>query len=144
MKNIKKIAAALLLVSLVFVLVSCSTFGSIKSNFTKGGYTEVKSEDAEDEALTASLVVAELEDGDITCTTHVFKKEGAKVLGITTYKYAIILEFKSEADLEKAFGDSATLKGLVKDLQNSDYVNGNCVLIPSLLDNQEKVDLFKK
>lgn len=145
MKTCKKIAAALLLFSMVFVLVSCGTFGTIKKNFEKAGYTYVKSDDDSDnDAKQAQLVVAELEDGNITCTTHIFKKDGAGLLGLATY--AFVLEFKSEADLQKALDEngSATLKGLVHDAQNSKYVNGNCILIPSLIGNSEKTEIFNK
>jgi len=37
---------------------------------------------------------------------------------------------------------SAMLKGAIKDIQNSDYVNENCVLLP--LATRESVEIFKK
>ena len=75
-----------------------------------------------------------------------FKKEVVSVGSLTTYKWAFVLEFKSDAELQKAFEEngSATLKGLITDAQNSDYVNGNCILLPSILDNSEKVEIFNK
>lgn len=147
MKSGKKLIAVALLLTLVFVLASCSTFGGIKKNFIDAGYTYVESkDDSEDDAKTASLVVAELEEGDITCTIHVFKKQSGEILGIGINKYAFVLEFSSEKAVQKAFAEdgSATLKGLIKDAQNSKYVNGNCILIPSILDNDEKTEIFNK
>ena len=60
------------LVSL-FALVSCSTFGGIKSNFEKNDYTYIELD--EDNAIIKSIT-AELEEGEITCTMHLFSKNG--------------------------------------------------------------------
>lgn len=145
MKMCKKILAACLAVSLVFLLASCGTFSKIKKNFTDAGYTYVESSD-DDDAATANTIAAQLEEGEISCTLHMFKKEVVSVGSLTPYKWAFVLEFKSDAELEKAFEEngSATLKGLITDAQNSDYVNGNCILLPSILDNDEKIELFNK
>ena len=145
MKMCKKILAACLAVSLVFLLASCGTFSKIKKNFTDAGYTYVESSD-DDDAATANTIAAQLEEGEISCTLHMFKKEVVSVGSLSTYKWAFVLEFKSDAELEKAFEEngSATLKGLITDAQNSDYVNGNCILLPSILDNDEKIELFNK
>lgn len=145
MKMCKKILAACLAVSLVFLLASCGTFSKIKKNFTDAGYTYAESSD-DDDAATANTIAAQLEEGEISCTLHMFKKEVVSVGSLTTYKWAFVLEFKSDAELEKAFEEngSATLKGLITDAQNSDYVNGNCILLPSILDNDEKIELFNK
>lgn len=146
MKMCKKILAACLAVSLVFLLASCGTFSKIKKNFTDAGYTYVESSD-DDDAETANTIAAQLEDGEISCTLHMFKKEVLSIGVVTTYKYAFVLEFKSDAELQKAFEEngSATLKGLITDAQNSDYVNGNCVLIPlDLLNIKEQVEIFNK
>ncbi|MBS6447270.1 MAG: hypothetical protein KH382_06740 [Clostridiales bacterium] len=145
MKTCKRIFAACLVVSLVFLLASCGTFSKIKKNFTDAGYTYVESSD-DDDAKTANTIAAQLEEGEISCTLHIFKKELVSVGSATTYKWAFVLEFKSDAELQKAFEEngSATLKGLITDAQNSDYVNGNCILLPSILDNSEKVEIFNK
>lgn len=146
MKTCKRIFAACLVVSLVFLLASCGTFSKIKKNFTDAGYTYVESSDDDDDAKTANTIAAQLEEGEISCTLHMFKKEVVSVGSLTTYKWAFVLEFKSDAELQKAFEEngSATLKGLITDAQNSDYVNGNCILLPSILDNSEKVEIFNK
>ena len=145
MKTCKRIFAACLVVSLVFLLASCGTFSKIKKNFTDAGYTYVENSH-DDDAKTAKTIAAQLEEGEISCTLHIFKKELVSVGSATTYKWAFVLEFKSDAELQKAFEEngSATLKGLITDAQNSDYVNGNCILLPSILDNSEKVEIFNK
>lgn len=145
MKICKRVFAACLVVSLIFLLASCGTFNKIKKNFTDAGYTYVEKSD-DDDAKTANTIAAQLEEGEISCTLHMFKKEVVSVGSLTTYKWAFVLEFKSDAELQKAFEEngSATLKGLITDAQNSDYVNGNCILLPSILDNSEKVEIFNK
>lgn len=133
-KTVKIVSMALLLVAVMVMLVSCSSFKKIKGNFEDAGYTIVENNDE------ANTITAELEEGNISCTAHLFQKKG----DLLTYN-ALILEFKSDEDLNKALSESETLKGLVKDLQNSELVNGNCLLVPlSLLKAEEMIDIFKK
>lgn len=133
-KTVKIVSMALLLVAVMVMLVSCSSFKKIKGNFEDAGYTLVENNDE------ANTITAELEEGNISCTAHLFQKKG----DLLTYN-ALILEFKSDEDLNKALSESETLKGLVKDLQNSELVNGNCLLVPlSLLKAEEMIDIFKK
>lgn len=154
MKTCKRILAVLLLLSCVFVLASCGTFGGIKKNFIDAGWIYVEVAEDSNDAKAANTIVAELEDGDLSCTLHIFKKDFIDLGIATTYKFAFVLEFKSDAEMQKAFEEngSATLKGLITDAQNSKYVNGNCILLPSvgdvigdLLDMEnEKVEIFTK
>ena len=133
-KTVKIVSMALLLVAVMVMLVSCSSFKKIKGNFEDAGYALVENNDE------ANTITAELEEGNISCTAHLFQKKG----DLLTY-HALILEFKSDEDLNKALSESETLKGLVKDLQNSELVNGNCLLVPlSLLKAEEMIDIFKK
>ncbi len=138
MKITTRILCVALVCVMLFSLVACgSTFNSIKKNFEKEGYTYVESGDD----ATANTIAAELEDGELSCTVHVFKNEGgflASLLGS-----AVVLEFESDKALAKAFEEdgSATLKGLIKDAQESEYVNGNCVLITI---NPEALEIFNK
>lgn len=133
-KTVKIVSMALLLVAVMVMLVSCSSFKKIKGNFEDAGYTLVENNDE------ANTITAELEEGNISCTAHLFQKKG----DLLTYN-ALILEFKSDEDLNKALSESETLKGLVKDLQNAELVNGNCLLVPlSLLKAEEMIDIFKK
>ena len=133
-KTVKIVSMALLLVAVMVMLVSCSSFNKIKGNFEDAGYALVENNDE------ANTITAELEEGNISCTAHLFEKKG----DLLTYN-ALVLEFKSDEDLNKALSESETLKGLVKDLQNSELVNGNCLLVPlSLLKAEEMIDIFKK
>lgn len=143
MKTMTKLTALVLVcVMLLACLVSCgSAFGKIKKNFEDAGYT-YQSEDANGDS-TAKTITAELEEGNLDCTVHVFKGEGA--LGIPVY--AMVLEFKSDKELAKAFSEegSETLKGMIKDAQNSEYVRDNCVLIALTITQQDEMKgIFNK
>ncbi|MBQ5801191.1 MAG: hypothetical protein IIW20_04825, partial [Clostridia bacterium] len=103
------------------------------------GYTYVELDEDDN---TVKTLTAELEEGEISCTVHMFSKNGTLLPSI-----ALVLEFGSDKELMKAFAEdgSETLKGLIKDAQNSEYVNGNCVLFPiSILNADEMKEIFKK
>ena len=129
------------LVMCTLALVSCSSFGSIKSNFEKNGY-ELKNADNE------STGTIKLEDGEITYTIHTFqvKKEesdsaiGSIIGGITQgLSTAIVWEFASDKDLAKAMEENEEIKAVLKDAEESKYVNGNCILMTI---NPDAVKLF--
>lgn len=134
--------AMLLLLSMVLSLASCgSTFGGIKANFEKAGY-ELK-EDAE---KTVELTT---DDGKISVTVHTFqlkKQETGSGLGdliggiASLASTAIVYEFGSDADLAKALAENEDVMNAIKDAQESDLVNGNCLLMTV---NPEAVEIFK-
>ena len=142
MKNTLKITAlALVLVTVLALLVSCgSTFGGIKANFEKHNYELKSSESGKIES----------EDGKVlTYTVHTFQLKksesgnfwedlGSSIGSLAST--AIVWEFGSNADLTAALDESETLKGLMKDAQQSDLVNGNCVLLTL---NPNAIKLFK-
>ncbi len=142
MKFAKTMTAVLLLVTMIFVMVSCgSSFGTIKKNFTDAGYTYVQSSE-DSKALT---VTAELEKSSISCTAHFFKTTDA-VTGLVPV-YCMVLEFGSSEDLQKAISEdgSATLRGMITDAQKSRYVRGNCILVPlSLTKVDDMINTFNK
>ena len=137
MKKFVRVLAVALVAVMVLSFVACSsTFGGIKSNFEKHGYTYV--EDADSES-TSKTITAELEQGDISCTPHLFKTDG--FLGVDVY--ALVLEFGSDKDMQAAMEESATIQGLIKDAQESQLVNGNCLLIPiSLTKADDMIKIF--
>ena len=120
-------------------VASVKSCGLIKeeANFEKNGYVYV--EDADSEGTTKKIT-AELEEGEISCTAHLFKTDG--LFGVDVY--ALVLEFSSDKDMQEALSESETLKGFVKDAQDSDFVNGNCMLVPiSLTKAEEMIKIFK-
>ena len=142
-KMTKWLALALVAVMLLTTLVSCgSSFGKIKKNFEDAGYTYR----SDNEDNTAKTITAELEEGNLDCTVHFFKGE-VKVLLADVPVYAMILEFKSDKELAKAFEEngSETLKGMIKDAQNSEYVRDNCVLVALTFTQQDEMkEIFNK
>ena len=115
-RKVTLLTVLMLTLSMLFALTACNSYGSIKKAYEDAGYTESESvQEYQDE-----IVEAMGEDYENVCTIHLFTKD--------LLDFALILEFHSTKDLEEAYESSETLKGLVKDLQNSDLVNGNCVL----------------
>ena len=75
------------------------------------------------------------EDYAQTCKIHALAKNGSIL------NYVIILEFNSTDDMNKKIDESETLKGMIKDVQNSDFVNKNCILLFSM--TNEGREIFK-
>lgn len=137
MKNtLRLVALMLVMVMSVLMIVSCSgsKYGAIKKSFENAGYTEVEADG------DTNTIVASLEEGDLQVTAHRLEKKG----DILTYN-ALVLEFGSDEDLQKALADNETLKGFIKDSQESDIVNGNCILVPlSFLKASEMITIFNE
>ena len=131
-KTVKIISLALALVLCTLALVSCSSFGSIQKNFEKNGYT------LKDEGKAGSFTY---EEKEISYTIYTFQKEGDGILGGLTsaLSTAIVWEFASNADLAKALEQSEEIKTLLKDADESKFVNGNCILMTI---NPDEVKLF--
>lgn len=128
------IALVLVTVMLATMLVSCSsTFGKIKDNFIEAGYTYVTQDDEGNE--TAKTITTELKQGDLDCTVHFFKKPVLWKISV----YCMVLEFKTDKELTKALASDKmnTLRGIIEDLQGSELVRDNCVLIPLAFDISE-------
>ena len=127
--------AMLLLLTMVLSLTSCSSFGKIKANFENAGY-ELDSEADKTIEIT-------IDEGKLSVTVHTFKKASnggvfdSIVSGLST---ALVYEFGSSADLQKALSENAEISALIKDAQASDYVNGNCLLMTI---NPDAVKIFK-
>ena len=136
MKRILTVTVAvILLLTMVLSLTSCSSFGSIKSNFVKAGYEL-------DAAAEMTMEIA-TETGKLTVTVHTFKKASNGglldniVSGLST---AIVYEFGSDADLRKALSENAEISAFIGEAQQTDYVNGNCLLMTV---NPDAVKIFK-
>ncbi len=139
MKNLRRLLCLALIIVTLFALVSCSTFKQVKNNFEKNGYTYIELD--EDNSYVKSIK-AELESGEISFNFHLFSKNGELIP-----KLALIIEFDTDKDLEKAIAEngSETLRGFLKDAQKSDFVNGNCLLFPlSFTELEAMKDIFKK
>ena len=161
MKKILSTAVAmLLLLTMVLSLASCgSTFGAIKANFEKAGYELVDIDEELENKLTAAGInlsgEIETEDGVITYTVHVFmpkeeEDDGDQSLGdliggvidgvVNALSFAVVYEFGSDADLAKAMAEDENIMNALEDAQESDFVNGNCLLMTL---NPENIKIFK-
>ena len=132
-KQFATIFSSLALVAmLIATLCACSTYGSVKSKYESNGWTE--NEDCV--KLQETLLKNALgEDYAQTCKIHALAKNGSIL------NYVIILEFNSTDDMNKKIDESETLKGMIKDVQNSDFVNKNCILLFSM--TNEGREIFK-
>ena len=128
-KSIRLLALVMALVLCTLALVSCSTFGSIKNNFAKNGYELMG------DSKQASFTYEEYE---INYTVHTFQfkpeDDGSALGGILGgiaqgLSTAIVWEFGSNADLQKALAGNENVKVLLKDADQSRLVNGNCILM---------------
>ena len=133
MKHLTRVLALVLLVAaMATLLVSCNKYPSLKKAFEKEGYKEnEKLENA------AAKIKEDLEKDDLAVTLHLLTKESNRITSV------LIIEFKATEDMKKAYDDSATLQGLVKDvsknedaqafadaLENAGYAKGNCLAVP--------------
>ena len=132
-KKFATIFSSLALVAmLIATLCACSTYGSVKSKYESNGWTE--NEDCV--KLQETLLKNALgEDYAQTCKIHALAKN------CSILNYVIILEFNSTDDMNKKIDESETLKGMIKDVQNSDFVNKNCILLFSM--TNEGREIFK-
>ncbi len=130
MKSFTKILALTLVVVMsVLMLVSCSSYRGIKNAFEDAGYT-LQNEDNEKSGEIKT------DEGTITYTIHTFKK------GLS---YVIVWEFGSDKDMSDAISESEILSEIGENLQESKFVNGNCVLVPTLdIDAIEAFNSTKK
>lgn len=149
MKKLTKVLAlVLVLATLAFTLVSCSTYSNVKKAFEKEGYTESTTlEDA------AKKYKEEAEKENLAVTIHAFTKKSGLSSDIV-----LVYEFNATDDLKKAFNESETIKGFVKDvtsnedvnavydaLVNAGYVNGNCFVFSlNPLNMNEVTNIVKK
>ena len=140
--TLRLLSVVLLAVMMVTVFASCSSFNAIKKNFEEAGYELKESDD------DTNKIVASLKEGEISVTAHRFYKEDkvdALITSIPVTYNALVLEFDSDKELQKAISENEVIKAYIKDAQNSKYVRGNCVLIPlSITKPEEIIEIFNK
>ena len=115
-RSITVVLVALIAAIAITLLCGCSSYSKIRRAYEVEGYSE--SENVEE--YQTKIVEALGEDFEDVCSVHLMA-DGLKV--------ALILEFKSTQEMEDAINESESLKGLISDIQKSDYVSGNCVLL---------------
>ncbi len=132
-KKLGIVVTALTLVTVLLMsLCGCSTFGKIKSAFEKKEYKESENIQTYQSEIMKYLNADSEEELEQICNIHLLYND---------MKVAIICEFSSTKEMNEQIESSETLKGVIKDAQNSDYVNGNCILLPIAV--PEVVEIFK-
>lgn len=136
MKKIARITTIFVaMLCALVMLCSCSNYKSVQRAFEKAGYTE--SQTVQDyQKQYGNLLTTENEKGEsvTVATLHVLSKG---LLDGTV----VIVEFNSSKELAEKFKENNTLQGIVKDMENSDYVNGTCVLLLNL--SKDGLEIFK-
>lgn len=130
-KTLRIVSIVLVAVMLVLALVSCSKYSALQKAFEEKGYKVNEKLDGVTETIQK-----ELEKENLAVTLHLLTKEN----GVTS---VLIVEFKSTKDMVKAYEDSETVKGFVKDVKDNEdvqamynalkeagYANGNCLCVP--------------
>lgn len=136
MKKIAKITTVVLtFLCALMMFCACRNYSSVKKAFENAGYTEDTSI-TEYQEQYKDLLSEEKENGEVetVATLHVLSKG---LLGGTV----VVIEFNSTKALQEKYEESATLQGIIKDLQKSDYVNGTCVLLLNL--STDGLEIFK-
>ena len=139
-RTLKITALALVLATLVVLLVSCTTsFGGIRANFEKHNY-ELKSSEPGKIEYDGKVLNYTIHTFQVKTDSsgNIFDNIIGGLTGLAST--AIVWEFSSNADLNAALEQNDTLKGLLNDAQQSDFVNGNCVLLTA---NTNAIKIFK-
>ena len=139
-RTLKITALALVLATLAILLVSCGTsFGGIRANFEKHNY-ELKSSEPGKIEYDGKVLNYTIHTFQVKTDSsgNIFDNIIGGLTGLAST--AIVWEFSSNADLNAALEQSDTLKGLLNDAQQSDFVNGNCVLLTA---NTNAIKIFK-
>ena len=150
MKKILSLSLALvLLLSVALSLVACggSSYPAIEKNFLGAGYTAVDT--SGEDGSNVLDITASLKEGEISCTIHVLKTGS---LLKNTLAYAIIAEYGADADAAAAMNDylDGELSSILEELDTTKLINGNCLLIPLVLNTDFKdtvnsmIELFNK
>ncbi len=131
-----------LAMTMLMVLCGCSTYGKIEKAFINDGYTVSEKTETYQKQLLEALNAKSEEDAKAICTIHLLvKTENGTIVNLPTAA-TFIFEFSSTDEMNEKINDSETLKGLIKDAQNSDYVNGNCIAFP-VLNSNAVLEIFK-
>lgn len=127
-------ALALVLVGIISLTSCANKWSAIQKAFEKDGYAISNTVEQSAARIEEEINADKEEKEEMVITVHVMTKNVIQVV--------VILEFKSTKDLQEACEDSSTLKGFIEDSQDSDYVNGNCVLF-NITGGETAVTTFK-
>lgn len=142
MKKLFKLGTLLLVFTLLFNLVACSSFGKISKALEDIGYAQIENEESD--------ASKEAEESEKVTKVYVFKNV-SKVTLVT------VIEFNATDDLVEYFKDNNTLQGIVEDikedgtaeeiyneLKDAGLACGNCLIVPFGFDAGNVLNAIKE
>ena len=152
MKKLLKISSLLLLVTMLFNFVACSSFGKISKALEDVGYAQIQNEEESNDVADDAK-----EDESVT-KVYIFTNAGS-LEGIDKLKTTLVtvIEFNATKDLVEYFKENNTLQGIVEDIKEDGTVEeiyndlkdaglacGNCLIAPIGLDAENVLNAIKE
>ncbi len=152
MKKLFKLTSLLLLVTMLFNLVACSSFGKISKALEDVGYAQIQNEEE------SSDVANDAKEDESVTKVYVFTNAESLSL-LDGYKLTLVtvIEFNATEDLVEYFKDNNTLQGIVEDikedgsaeeiyneLKEAGLACGNCLIAPIGLDAGNVLNAIKE
>lgn len=152
MKKLLKLTSLLLLVTMLFNLVACSSFGKISKALEDIGYAQIENEEE------SSDVANDAKEDESVTKVYLFTNKGS-LEGIDKLKTTLVtvIEFNATEDLVEYFKDNNTLQGIVEDikedgtaeevyneLKEAGLACGNCLIAPIGIDAKNVLNAIKE
>ena len=152
MKKLLKLTSLLLLVTMLFNLVACSSFGKISKALEDVGYAQIQNEEE------SSDVADDAKEDESVTKVYVFTNAESLSL-LEGYKLTLVtvIEFNATKDLVEYFKENNTLQGIVEDIKEDGTVEevynelkdaglacGNCLIAPIGLDAENVLNAIKE
>ena len=152
MKKLFKLTSLLLLVTMLFNLVACSSFGKISKALEDVGYAQIQNEEE------SSDVANDAKEDESVTKVYVFTNaESLSLLEAAKITLVTVIEFNATEDLVEYFKDNNTLQGIVEDikedgtaeeiyneLKDAGLACGNCLIAPLGLDAKNVLNAIKE
>lgn len=152
MKKLFKLGTLLLVFTLLFNLVACSSFGKISKALEDVGYAQIQNEEE------SSDVANDAKEDESVTKVYVFTNaESLSLLEAAKITLVTVIEFNATEDLVEYFKENNTLQGIVEDikedgtaeeiyneLKDAGLACGNCLIAPIGLDAKNVLNAIKE
>lgn len=152
MKKLFKLGTLLLVFTLLFNLVACSSFGKISKALEDVGYAQIENEEESNDVANDAK-----EDESVTKVYMFTNAESLSALEAYKITLVTVIEFNATEDLVEYFKDNNTLQGIVEDikedgtaeeiyneLKKAGLACGNCLIAPLGLDAENVLNAIKE
>ena len=150
MKKLFKLTPLLLLVTMAFNLIACTSYFKVKNTLENIGYDIIKNQESD--------APNQAKDDERVAKVYVFTNSNSLTgLGALKPTVVTVIEFKSINELVEYYKESATIQGIVADiekdgtaeevyyqLKRAGLVCGNCIIIPIGLDYNNVLNAIKE